>query len=287
MTKLPGVTTPTTRREELGWTQTDAATLAEVSVDSWRQWEADPASVSSEIQHKCEDVLQTEEATRMRIERAAVFHREWKECSYLTPRQASAIATGLAVWSYSIDLWIHGESELPLHEVGPFEAIDRRVMMYVNENKAWAAKAQERCDAVAGEIERGVLPFDRDACFFDELLIGAALRQAMAILDAMPDIFDEIPARVRSSEHNDDERQVFDDNWDAVEDAFAERCQWGVWQVPLYQDHPVLAELLAELHPFAWFDSPQPFDDGQPEDPPSNGPAAVEPDEPMSSVPSN
>jgi hypothetical protein len=249
------VTIQQTRREELGLTPSVAAARAEISVETWQQWEEDPASVSAEDRDRCEHVMHIQEARLELAERASSFEEAWNECSYLTPRQASAIATGLALWSYNIEEWLQG-SGAPLHEVGPFGSIDRRAMIHVNDNKAWAAKARERCDALTEELERGVLPFDRDGCLFDEMLIGAALPEAEAILAALPEVFEDIPARVRSADQPDDGLEIFDNDWEAVAEAFEDLCRWEAWQVPLYRDHPLLSQLLEELHPYAWFDPP-------------------------------
>lgn len=259
------------RREELGLTQPVAAARAEVSLETWQRWEEDPTSVGDDIREKCEHVIHTEAFRIERAEQVARFEQAWKDCSYLTSRQAIAIATRLVLWSYDIDQWLHGQSQQPLHEVGPFESIDRRAMMYVNDNKAWAAKAQERCDALSEEIERGVLPFERDGCFFDELLIGAALADAEAILAAVPEMFEDIPARAKPGDQDGAELQISDDDWNPVSDTFIDRCRWEPWQVALYRDHPRLTEMLAEIHPYVWFDPPEHSDAEYEEDLRSSG----------------
>jgi transcriptional regulator with XRE-family HTH domain len=276
------VTNPRNRREELGLTQPVAAARAEVSLETWQQWEEDPTSVSADAREKCEHVIHTEAFRIERAEQVARFEQAWKGCSYLTPRQASAIANVLALWSYNIDQWLQGQSQHPLHEVGPFESIDRRAMIYINDNKAWAAKAQERCDALSEEIERGVLPFTRDGCFFDELLIGAALPVAEAILAALPEVFEDIPARAKPGDQDGDELQISDDDWNAVSDTFIDRCRWEAWQVPLYRDHPLLTEILAAIHPYVWFDPPENSDAEYEEDLRSSGLVEGEDEQAMS-----
>jgi hypothetical protein len=271
------VTNQRIRREELGLTQPIAAARAEFSLETWQRWEEDPTSVSAEAREKCEHVIHTEAFRIERAEQVARFEQAWKDCSYLTPRQASAIATALALWSYNIDQWLQGQSQQHLHEVGPFESIDRRAMIYVDDNKAWAAKAQERCDALSEEIERGVLPFERDGCFFDELLIGAALPEAEAILAALPEMFEDIPARAKAGDQDGDKLQISDDDWNAVSDTLIDRCRWEGWQVPLYRDHPLLPEILADVYPYAWFDPPRHSDAEYEEDLHSSG--LVEDDE--------
>lgn len=258
---VAAVTIQKDRREELGLTQPVAAAQADVSLQTWQRWEDDPSTVSAEDGDKCEHSLHIQEARIELAERAAGFEEAWADCAYLTPRQASAIATGLALWSHNIEEWLQGQSEQPLHEIGPFESIDRRAMIYVNDNKAWAAKAQERCDAVSEEIEQGVLPFDRDGCFFDELLVGASLPEAETILNALPEMFVDIPARTQSGDQDGDELVVSDEDWNAVSETFDDLCRWEGSQVPLYRDHPLLTEVLEDAHPYAWFDPPEPSDD--------------------------
>jgi transcriptional regulator with XRE-family HTH domain len=266
------VTIQQTRREDVGLAQADAAARAEISLGTWQQWEQDPTSVSAEVNEQCEHVIYVQEARIELAERAAGFEEAWEDCSYLTPRQAAAIATGLALWSANIEDWLQVPSEQPLHEVGPFASIDRRVMIHVDDNKAWAAKAQERCDVLAEEIERGVLPFDRDGCFFDELLVGAVVPEAEAILAALPDMFEDIAARAKSGSQVDDDedRQNSDEEWDAVSEAFGDRFLWEDWQVPLYSDHPLLTGLLTDMHPYGWFDPPETSEDEFAEEPESD-----------------
>ncbi|RYF61012.1 MAG: hypothetical protein EOO27_03700 [Comamonadaceae bacterium] len=114
----------------------------------------------------------------------------------MTPRQAYALTVVLHGWADTdLTMWIDGDLDCPLHDVGPFAGIDRRAMFYVDGNKAWAAKALERCRAVAKEIEKGTLPFDRPGCFFDELLMAAALHEAPGIMDQLPELFEGITPR--------------------------------------------------------------------------------------------
>ncbi|MDR1294520.1 MAG: hypothetical protein LBK59_06120 [Bifidobacteriaceae bacterium] len=136
------------------------------------------------------------------------------------------------------------------------------MMMLVDENRAWAAKFAERCEAVADEIAEGVLPFDWPGCFADELLMGMCLDDARAQLDDMPELFDEIPARGPGDDDrgDDDDSWVHDDDWDAVSDGFDDRCRWNEWEVPVMRDYPLLPAILAAHHPFTWFDQTMPSD---------------------------
>lgn len=183
-----------------------------------------------------------------------IFEQSWGDCPYLTPRQAAAIASVIALWADTeIGEWLDGGwSREPLHAVTPFTRLDRRVMIYVDDNKAWAEKARERCYAVADQIAEGVLPFDRQGCFFDELLMGLALPAAQEHLGEMPEVFDDIGPRLPS--HYDEIHFFGDDEWDMVSDAFDDRCRWDDWEVSVEKDHHLLAAILAERHPYTWFD---------------------------------
>ncbi|MCJ0906102.1 DUF1870 family protein [Rhodococcus sp. ARC_M6] len=249
-------------REKLNLTQPEAAALAGVSLATWRRWEDDSASVSDSTRTKCEKVLNREHAAIVRAEENAQhFEQTWTESTVVTPRQAYALTVVLHGWADTeLDPWIDGDMDQPLHEMGPFARIDRRVMFHVGENKAWAAKASERCRAVAEEIEQGVLPFNRAGCYFDELLMAAALHEVAELMADIPELFEEIPSRVRREPEPDDEDEdddhdygLSDNNWSSVSDYFDDMCRWDEWEVPFYPNHPLLATVLALHHPFAWF----------------------------------
>lgn len=235
-------------RDALGLTQADAAARAGVSLATWRRWEDDPEGVSPSTRAACERVI----AADQRILRAPEsIETAWKDCPYLTPRQASAIAGELGVWAdLFIGEWLTRTTREPLHEVSPFDQLDLRVMILVNDNRAWAAKAAQRCDAVAGEIERGILPFDRPGCYFDELLMALALRPAQEQMSDMAELFENVPARTIAK--SDD--WILDSDWDAVSDEFDDRSRWDEWEVPTMDNHPLLAAILNEHHPYSWFD---------------------------------
>ncbi len=191
-------------------------------------------------------------------EEAAQYTRAWMEDHRLTPRQARAIGATLAIWSDGIRDWVNdGPPRDPLHTVPPFDELDLRVMTSVNENLAWAAAAADRCEAVADEIATGTLPFDREGCFFDELLMGLAVRSAPELMEQLPELFDGIPVRPALPEADDDDYdgpRLSDDEWDIVSDNFDDVCRWDEWEVPVMNSHPLLAAILAERHPFRWFD---------------------------------
>lgn len=45
---------------------------------------------------------------------------------------------------------------------------------------------------------------------------------------------------------------------DAIEMPFltaSTTCRWDEWEVPIRQSHPLLPAVLAERHPFTWFDA--------------------------------
>jgi transcriptional regulator with XRE-family HTH domain len=252
-----------TRREELDLAQTEAAARAGVSLATWRRWEDNPANVGADTRTRCQGVLDADQAFKAALaQQATKFQDAWKECPSLTPRQAYAIAGVLDFWGdHDIGLWLDGTLPGPMHEVAPFDSLDRRVMIWVNDNKAWAGKARERCYAVSDEIERGVLPFDRDGCFFDELLMACALREAQERLEDMPDLFDRVPPRLRAAEDEDD-LWVLDDDWDLVSDHFDDNCRWDEWEVPVMNNHPLLAAVLRDRHPYTWFDPTEPSGSG-------------------------
>jgi hypothetical protein len=124
-------------------------------------------------------------------------------------------------------------------------------MMLVGESRAWTELARRRCLAVSEEIKNGVLPFDRNGCFFDELLMALALPYAEASLTDEPDIFSGLPLATAS---RDDDYALLDDEWDSVSDGFDDRCRWDEWEVPLIWNHPLLRTILEERHPLTWFD---------------------------------
>ena len=249
------------RRDESGVIQPVTATQPSISLER-SQRRDDPPLASAETPQAPEHSNEIQEARIKLAESATRFEQGWQDCPYVTPRQASAIATGLALWSANIGDWLQGGSVQPLHEIGPFTSIDRRAMIYVNDNKAWAAKAQERCDALCEEVERGVLPLEQHGCFFDELLIGAVLPEAETILAVLPEVFDVIPARATRGDQDENVLQVSDDDWDAVSSTLLDSCRWHASQVPLYRNHPLLAATLADMHPFEWFDPPEDADAG-------------------------
>jgi transcriptional regulator with XRE-family HTH domain len=243
-------------RELLGLSQQHAAARANVSLASWRRWEADPKSVSDSIAHACELVLAVR---RIDIDIAAA----WKSDGRMTPRQAAAIICTLNWWAdMDLEEWLRDRTT-PLHEVAPFSYFDVRVMILVGENAAFAAAARDRCRAVADEIQSGTLPFDRDGCYFDELLIGAALCEAPSQLDDDLGVGAGIPPQTGTKIDDDDEWDAFelgDDDWNLVADTFDDAARWGDWEVPVRDGHEVLPYLLANRHPYGWFDKVTPRD---------------------------
>ena len=238
------------QREALGLTQIEAAANAGISLATWRRWEEDPRSVRASTRVACEAVFSTEHPVREDKTEIQAFERSWQDCSYLTPRQAYALAATIDLWAdLYIGEWLKDPSCEPLHQVSPFDQLDLRIMMHVNESRSWAAKVAERCYAVSDEIAKGVLPFDREGAYMDELLIAMSLSDAQVTMEDIPELFDELPARA-----SEDER-VGDEDWDAVSSYFDDQCRWDEWEVPLYREHPLLPPILAERHPFTWFDN--------------------------------
>jgi len=130
-------------------------------------------------------------------------------------------------------------------------------MILVNENRAWAESLSQRCHAVGDEIAQGVLPFDRPGCFADELLVALALPHAEASMSDMPGLFEQVAPRSEQRAPRDGDEDadwVLDDEWGLVADLFDNRCRWDEWDVPTVPGHPLLAAILAEHHPYTWFD---------------------------------
>jgi transcriptional regulator with XRE-family HTH domain len=242
-----------TRQSQL-LTQQESAGRAGVSLATWRRWEEDPAAVSAKTRAACEKVLNQDSAMSVALsEAAADFENSWSDCHYLTPRQAYAIASVLLLWADGeLQEWGRGADNEPLHDVPPFAYFDRRVLFYVNESRAWVESVRERCYAIAAEIQRGTLPFDRDGAYIDELLIAASLAEAESQLNDMPELYDELAPR-EAFETNDDYK-VGDNDWESVSDAFDDRCRWDEWEVPIFANHPLLPLVLAARHPYTWFD---------------------------------
>lgn len=272
----------------LGLSQAGAARRAGVSLATWCRWEKAPDSVSAASARKCAQALISKPKTPGRRSLGpdsdvrpqegdnAKTVDSWEETArdsdtrlaeiwahgIMTPRQASAIMFVLAHWvDGELQPWLDGDLDDPLFGCGPFAHFDERVMMLVDENKAFAAKALERCRTVLDEIERGVLPFDREGCYFDEVLMGAALLAAPDYLNDMPELFQNLPERpsldVRALDDLSEEEvdiPLGDDDWDMVSDNFDDRAQWDDWEVPVYNNHPILSPLIERRHPFRWFD---------------------------------
>lgn len=240
-------------RNELELTQADAARQAGVSLATWRRWEIDPDSVSAKTRIACEDVLEGASAFERALSKLAeAFTSSWRNSPRLTLRQAYALAVELDSWADGeIAEWLHDPSG-PLHEVAPFCHFDLRVMMLVGENRAWAEGVRQRCRIISNEIEMGSLPFDRTGPLIDEILIGAALEGAQSLLKDLPELFERIPSQ--EAVDDDDFYLIGDDDWGVVSDGFDDVCRWDEWEVPILQGHPLLPTILAERHPFSWFD---------------------------------
>ncbi|WP_206494867.1 helix-turn-helix transcriptional regulator [Microbacterium sp. KRD174] len=232
-----------TIRKDLHLTQASAAKLAGVSLATWRRWEQDPASVAAATATACERVLQR----RPRQESDVDFERVWQNHGEITPRQAYAIATVLGLWEDELALWLRFPSGEPLHQIGPLAVLDTRVMFHIGESFAFAEAVRERCAAIVGEIEDGVLPVMRPGRFIDEVLIGAALPTAQAHLQEMPEVFEHIAPRA-----GDDDEQIGDDDWDVLSDWIDDEAYAADWEVPL--GLATLPILLEHRHPFTWFD---------------------------------
>lgn len=76
----------------------------------------------------------------------------------------------------------------------------------------------------------------------------------------MPELFEWIPQR--EAVDGDGERLIGDEDWGVVSDGFDDDCEWDEWEVPLRQGHPLPAAVLAQRHPFTWFDAREPSGPG-------------------------
>jgi hypothetical protein len=252
------------RRIELDLTQAGTARKADASLATWRRWEEDPDSVSAKTRIACEDVPEGASDFERALSKSAVaFTGSWQVSPRLTPRQAYAIAVELDGWAdRDITEWIRDPSE-SLHDVAPFHHFDLRVMMLVGENRAWAEAVKQRCRVISNETEAGTLPFDRPGPLIDEVMIGAALDGAQALLEDMPELFERIPQR--EAVDGDGEYLIGDEDWDGLSDGFDDDCECDEWEVPLRQGHPLLPAVLAQRHPFTWFDAREPSGPGYPQ----------------------
>lgn len=247
------------QREAKELSQGEAARRAGVSLATWRRWESDPSSVRRDTAAKCERVLAGPTKSNSELESMVRKANEiWGESKIITPRQAWALMSTLDLWGdLYIGEWLQATDE-PLHEVEPFTFIDKRVMMLVAENRAWAAMVKQRCHMLSTEIQEGILPFFREGPYIDEVLIGAALLESQQTMDDVTEDLDGLVVRKRDTEVGptpSDDFSLSDDDWDVVGDNFDDVAQWDDWEVPLFTDHPVLPALLEQRHPFRWFDT--------------------------------
>lgn len=256
-------------REALGLSQAEAARQAGVGLVTWRRWEADPASVNPALAAKCQTTLEAAAAQRdqltaddqARRDQMAKVAEAWAQ-GVLTPRQAYGLMMAIGDWKTELEDWLDQASHSPLHQVGPFAYFDKRAMMLVGDSTAFAAKAAERCQAVHDEIEKGALPFHREGCFFDEVLIAAALRWGEDLLTEMPELFEGLPERPGLEDGNeeepedddDDDLWVADSQWDVVSDLLDNIARFDDWKVPVFSNDMFVPILLKVRHPFRWFD---------------------------------
>jgi hypothetical protein len=197
-----------------------------VSLATWRRWEEGPDAVSASTRGKCERVLGAHRTIHERHRQAVRdenenIERHWTDHPLLTPRQAAAIQTQLDMWhDLFIGEWLrHGGPNEALHTVSPFDELDPRVIIYVNDNKAWVHLAHKRCIAVRDEMHGGAMPFDRDGCFFDEVLMAL-------VIDWVAETYDDSAAEgsfegIAPNKHDHD--------WEFVSDAFVDAARWLDW----------------------------------------------------------
>lgn len=242
------------QREAIDLSQAAAAARAGVSLATWRRWEENPDVVSGSTRTKCEQVLDAQRAIHERHRRQLAEENEnidrlWRSHPLLTPRQASGIMVQLDMWQHLfIGTWLEGRGpKEPLHTVSPFDELDPRVMIHVNDNQAWAHLARQRCITVRDEMHCGVLPFDRDGCFFDEILMAL-------VVDWVAETYDDSEAEGSFDGIAPHEN---DDDWVTVSEVFNDAARWRSWKIPTIVGHELLPTVLAQSHPFSWFDPPK------------------------------
>lgn len=199
-----------------------------------------------------------EKKANMRQERQ--FPDPWTN-ELLTPGQAYAIATAMVDWARAdLEPWLSRRQRQPLHQCRPFSYLDPRVMMVVDDNTAIAAAAAERCRVVSDEIKRGTLPFDRNGCYFDEVLLGAALHEAPDFLTEKPELIHDSPIvgspmqpRTEGGRRPASTGAVPDD-WEHIAYAFGLHARWPDSSVPAETGNAFLPLILETRPPSRWFD---------------------------------
>lgn len=173
--------------------------------------------------------------------------------SYLSPAQATAIAALLNWWAdTALGPWLDGDVPEHLYSVEPLAYFDPRILMHVDDNAAFASLVQERCRAIAREVEDGKLPCDRDGCFFDEALIGAVFQALPDFIAGSPELFD-VPEQSDSGAKRAVSPPPSESDWACLEDDFDDRSRWDDWAVPALH-RQFVTMLLAQRHPMTWFD---------------------------------
>jgi hypothetical protein len=99
---------------------------------------------------------------------------------------------------------------------------------------------------VRDEMHGGAMPFDRDGCFFDEVLMAL-------VIDWVAETYDDSAAEgsfegIAPNKHDHD--------WEFVSDAFVDAARWLDWEIPTTIGSPLLPAVLARHHPHTWFDAP-------------------------------
>jgi hypothetical protein len=186
------------------------------------------------------------------------FQEAWADRPGLTPRQAFGIAAALD-WFADAEIgpWLEDPSAEPLHTIPPFDVIDLRAMVLVNENRAWAALAAQRCSVVAEDLAAGYLSFfeEDDVCYFDQLVVVRAVRWAQNQMEDQPDFFEGIPPRLSGPE-GDDGWQLDDSaGWASLSEMLDGYAARGDWNEVLFPGLRPMRDLLRKKnHPFTWFD---------------------------------
>ncbi|GAJ80854.1 hypothetical protein NBRGN_031_00500 [Nocardia brasiliensis NBRC 14402] len=87
--------------------------------------------------------------------------------------------TGNQSWGRSLGFWadsngfiLNGEA---FHDGNPFQCFDLRVMMLINENRAWLKSAWQQCYSLSKLLQHEINPLRHRHFPFDELILLAAV----------------------------------------------------------------------------------------------------------------
>ncbi|WP_147441681.1 hypothetical protein [Mycetocola lacteus] len=237
------------RRRDLGLSQAGAARRASVSVSTWARWEVDPERVKESTGVACARVLGLAERTpEVRQRDQDTLEWKWLGGGFLTPKQAQVLVAILEAWAnQDIARWLLAPGQRPLFQVPPFAYFDVRVMFRIAENRAFADAVARACRGIVNELKRGTVPFYSPGPYIDELLMGAAVREAIT----------------RGISALDDSGLYRPRRWEDIAAQFTKRSYWNgagpgpeglEWDIPISPGHRQVSELLDARPPWTWFD---------------------------------